>query len=66
MAQFGQTNTFKGGPMQDTTQPQPPRAIGQPASADDQHPGWNYGESGPPGSPDFVRHPKTQQDWENR
>jgi len=27
---------------------------------------WNQGEAGAPGTPDFVRHPQTQQDWEQR
>jgi hypothetical protein len=32
------------------------------------HAGWNYGEAGPPGTPDFVRHPDKygQQGWEQR
>jgi hypothetical protein len=27
---------------------------------------WNEGESGPPGSPDFVRNPKSEQNWIDR
>ncbi len=34
---------------------------------DTQHPGWNKGEAGPPGSPDYVRYPeKYPNGWQMR
>lgn len=50
----------------------------QPQQAPQQQPGgnnvdpaqrpswWNQGEAGAPGTPDFVRNPQNQQDWEKR
>lgn len=37
-----------------------------PFDSSTPHPGWNAGEAGPPGSPDFVRNPKTDADWQQR
>lgn len=33
---------------------------------DVKHEGWQGGEAGPPGSPEFVRHPQNQADWQKR
>lgn len=49
--------------MQQQGKPQFQAALENPNV---QHPGWNFGEAGPPGSPDYVRHPQNQQDWQAR